>query len=43
MHRVSGLGARDGLGRALARHWRHLTRHWHGDSVLLNLDRVHWA
>jgi mannitol-1-phosphate 5-dehydrogenase len=43
MHRVSGLGARDRLGQAVARHWRQLTRQWHGDSVLLNLDRVHWA
>jgi len=43
MHRVSGLGSGDRLGQAVARHWRQLTRHWHGDSVLLNLDRVHWA
>jgi len=43
MHRVSGLGARDRLGQSVARHWRQLTRQWHGDSVLLNLDRVHWA
>ena len=43
MNRVSGLGTRDRLGRSVAHRWRQLTRQWHADSVLLDLDRVHWA
>jgi mannitol-1-phosphate 5-dehydrogenase len=43
MHRVSGLRSGGRLGRTLVRRWQQLTRHWHSDSVLLNLDRVHWA
>lgn len=43
MRRVSGLKANDRLGRALVKRWRQLTRHWHGDSVLLSLAHVYWA
>lgn len=43
MRRVSGLKANDRLGRTLVKRWRQLTRHWHDDSVLLDLARVHWA
>ncbi len=43
MRRVSGLQSGDRLGRTLVRSWRQLTRQWHGDSVILNLDRVQWA
>lgn len=43
MRRVSGLQNGDRLGRTLVRRWRQLTRHWHGDSVLLSLDHVQWA
>jgi mannitol-1-phosphate 5-dehydrogenase len=43
MRRVSGLKADDRLGRTLVTRWRQLTRHWHGDSVLLSLSHVHWA
>jgi mannitol-1-phosphate 5-dehydrogenase len=43
MRRVSGLKANERLGRTLVRRWRQLTRHWHGDSVLLSLAHVHWA
>lgn len=43
MRRVSGLRTGDRLGQTLVRRWQRLTRHWHGDSVLLDLDRVQWA
>lgn len=43
MHRVSGFNDGDRLARTVVRRWQQLKRHWHGDSVLLNLDRVHWA
>lgn len=43
MRRVSGLQSGDRLGRTLVTCWRQLTRQWHRDSVILNLDRVQWA
>jgi mannitol-1-phosphate 5-dehydrogenase len=43
MRRVSGLKTGDRLGRTLVKRWRQLTRHWHDDSVLLNLTHVRWA
>jgi mannitol-1-phosphate 5-dehydrogenase len=43
VRRVSGVRANGRLGRTLVKRWQQFTRHWHGDSVLLSLDRMHWA